>query len=60
MTDRTFLSWKIQDAMMRMQSTPDPDKKLLWARVMNSARRERGDFDQITEKKPEQPEQRHD
>lgn len=58
-----FLTWKILDATMRMQATPDPAEKLRWARVMNEARRQRGDFNQITEAKRErldQPGERHD
>lgn len=63
MKGHAFLTWQIQDATMRMMSTPDPDQKLKWARVMNNARRERGDFDHIVEAKRERLDQageRHD
>lgn len=62
-TDRSFLTWQILDATMRMQATPDSAEKLKWARVMNKARRERGDFDQIIEAKRahlDNPGERHD
>lgn len=48
-TNRGFLTWKIQDAMMRMQATPDPELKKHWARVMVAAKRERGDFDDVVQ-----------
>lgn len=63
MNDSSFLRWKIQDACMRMQCARDPAEKLKWAKVMNAARRERGDFDDIIETKREkldQPGERYD
>lgn len=52
---RSFLSWQINDALFRMQSSPDPAVKLKWAKVLNDARRERGDFDHIAKPAGELP-----
>ena len=53
MTGRAFLTWQILDATMRMQATPDPAAKLKWAKVLNEARRARGDFAHIESVQPE-------
>lgn len=57
MTEKSFLTWKIHDAMMRMLSSPEPQSKVKWAKVMNEAKRERGDFDHIAEAKRERLDQ---
>jgi hypothetical protein len=44
-TNRGFLSWKVNDAVQRLGAATTPESKLHWARVLNEARRERGDFD---------------
>jgi hypothetical protein len=53
----TDLTRTIHDAMLRMQLAETPAAKLLWARRLNQARRERGDFDHIAEAKRERPDQ---
>jgi hypothetical protein len=53
----------VHDAMMRMQAAATPASKLLWARRMNQARRDRGDFDHLVTARREHLDQegeRHD
>lgn len=52
--NRSFLTWKIHDAIYRMMSTPSPHLKVYWAGIANKARRERGDFAHIADIKREQ------
>lgn len=45
MTGRGFLNWKIHDAIQRLGAAASVESKLHWARVLNEAKRERGDFE---------------
>jgi hypothetical protein len=50
MTARGFLTWKVHDAVQRLGAATTLESKLHWAKVLNEAKRARGDFDQVEQK----------
>ena len=49
MIERSALDWTIDDATARMRAATNVYSKLLWARRLVDAKRQRGDYDQVVQ-----------